>query len=85
MSESIQDNLRRIRDRIAEAAIAAGRKPEDVTLVAVSKTKPAEAVMAALDAGRRRAARAARDRLDDDELERAPLDDAHELLERAAP
>ncbi len=51
MSESIQDNLRRIRDRIAEAAIAAGRKPEDVTLVAVSKTKPAEAVMAALDAG----------------------------------
>ena len=51
MSESIQDNLRRIRDRIAEAAIAAGRKPEDVTLVAVSKTKPVEAVMAALDAG----------------------------------
>ncbi|WP_428487522.1 YggS family pyridoxal phosphate-dependent enzyme [Rhodopila sp.] len=47
----IADNLRRIRERIAAAAIAAGRKPEDVTLVAVSKTKPAEAVIAALQAG----------------------------------
>ncbi len=47
----IADNLRRIRDRIANAAIAAGRKPEDVTLVAVSKTKPAEAVIAAVEAG----------------------------------
>jgi PLP dependent protein len=51
MSESISDNLRRVRDRIANAAIAAGRKPEDITLVAVSKTKPAEAVVAALQAG----------------------------------
>jgi PLP dependent protein len=51
MSDSIQDNLRRVRDRIAEAAIAAGRKPEDITLVAVSKTKPVEAVVSALDAG----------------------------------
>src|ERR1700684_1223077 len=51
MSESISDSLRRVQDRIANAAIAAGRKPEDITLVAVSKTKPAEAVAAALDAG----------------------------------
>jgi pyridoxal phosphate enzyme (YggS family) len=48
---AIADNLRRIRDRIAGAAIASGRKPEDVTLVAVSKTKPAESVVAALQAG----------------------------------
>jgi pyridoxal phosphate enzyme (YggS family) len=47
----IADNLRRIRDRIANAAIAAGRDPGSVTLVAVSKTKPAEAVLAALQAG----------------------------------
>jgi pyridoxal phosphate enzyme (YggS family) len=47
----IQDNLRRIQDRIANAAIAAGRRPEDVTLVAVSKTKPQEDVIAALAAG----------------------------------
>jgi len=47
----IAENLRRVRDRIASAAIKAGRKPEDVTLVAVSKTKPVEAVRAALEAG----------------------------------
>jgi hypothetical protein len=48
---SISENLRRVLDRIADAAINAGRRPEDVTLVAVSKTKPAEAVRAALAAG----------------------------------
>jgi pyridoxal phosphate enzyme (YggS family) len=48
---AIGDNLRRVRDRIANAAIKAGRRPEDVTLVAVSKTKPVEAVRAALAAG----------------------------------
>ncbi|MEJ0018415.1 MAG: YggS family pyridoxal phosphate-dependent enzyme [Acetobacteraceae bacterium] len=47
----IAGNLRRVRERIAEAAIRAGRRPEDVTLVAVSKTKPVEAVRAALAAG----------------------------------
>ena len=48
---AIGDNLRRVRERIAHAAIKAGRRPEDVTLVAVSKTKPIEAVRAALAAG----------------------------------
>ena len=48
---AIADNLRRVRERIANAAIKAGRRPEDVTLVAVSKTKPVEAVRAALAAG----------------------------------
>jgi pyridoxal phosphate enzyme (YggS family) len=51
MSDSIADNLRRVQDRIATAAISAGRKPEDITLVAVSKTKPVDAVVAALGAG----------------------------------
>src|ERR1700693_1233396 len=51
MSDSISDNLRRVQDRIANAAIAAGRKPEDITLVAVSKTKPVEAIVAAMAAG----------------------------------
>lgn len=50
-TETIADNLRRVRDRIAAAAIRAGRRPGDVTLVAVSKTKPVEAVAAALAAG----------------------------------
>jgi hypothetical protein len=48
---TIKDNLHRVRERIANAAIKAGRRPEDVTLVAVSKTKPIEAVRAALEAG----------------------------------
>ncbi len=47
----IAENIRRIRDRIANAAIAAGRQPDAVTLVAVSKTKPQDAVLAALAAG----------------------------------
>lgn len=48
---AVAENLRRVRERIANAAIAAGRRPEDVSLVAVSKTKPVEAVMAAIAAG----------------------------------
>ena len=51
MNEAISDNLRRVQDRIANAAVAAGRKASDITLVAVSKTKPVEAVVAALAAG----------------------------------
>lgn len=48
---TIADNLARVRERIANAAIGAGRRPDDVTLVAVSKTKPVEAVLAAMAAG----------------------------------
>ncbi len=47
----IADSLQNIRDRIGEAALAAGRRPEDVTLVAVSKTHGADAVEAAIAAG----------------------------------
>jgi pyridoxal phosphate enzyme (YggS family) len=39
--------------RIARAAQAAGRDPNDVTLVAVSKTQPWEAIQPVLDAGQR--------------------------------
>jgi pyridoxal phosphate enzyme (YggS family) len=51
MEPDIAANLLHIRSRIAAAALAAGRRAEDVTLVAVSKTKPIEAVRAALAAG----------------------------------
>ncbi|HWT10732.1 MAG TPA: YggS family pyridoxal phosphate-dependent enzyme [Roseomonas sp.] len=47
----IAANLAAIRARIAEACIRANRAPEEVTLVAVSKTHPQEAVVAALAAG----------------------------------
>ncbi len=43
--------LAAIRARIAEACLRANRAPEAVTLVAVSKTHPQEAVIAALAAG----------------------------------
>jgi pyridoxal phosphate enzyme (YggS family) len=40
-----------IRTRITKAAMAAGRNPDDITLVAVSKTHPAAAVADAIAAG----------------------------------
>jgi PLP dependent protein len=47
------DRIAAVRERIARAAARAGRRPEQVTLVAVSKTFPAEAVRAAFAAGLR--------------------------------
>lgn len=49
----IADLLNRVQDDIQNAALEAGRKPEDVKLVAVSKTKPVELIMEAYDAGQR--------------------------------
>jgi PLP dependent protein len=49
--ENIAANLREIRAHMDAAARGADRKPQDVTLIAVSKTHPAEAVEAALAAG----------------------------------
>jgi len=48
---SIASNLQGIRDRVRSAALAAGRKPEAVRLVAVSKTRPACDVLEACLAG----------------------------------
>lgn len=43
--------IEQVRSRIAKAATAAGRDPASVTLIAVSKSKPAEDVAAAAAAG----------------------------------
>jgi hypothetical protein len=51
MPPSIAENLAALRERIAAAARAAGRSPEEVRLMAVSKTQPAAAVLEALRAG----------------------------------
>jgi len=52
MAESaIPQNLQLIRERIAAAARRAGRNAEDVTLIAVSKTQPVEAIREAYAAG----------------------------------
>jgi len=53
MEEAIAASLKAVRARISAAALGAGRPADAVTLVAVSKTKPAAAVRAALAAGQR--------------------------------
>lgn len=50
---SIAHNLQRIRLRLHQAEAAAGRTPDCVRLIAVSKTKPVEALIAAYRAGQR--------------------------------
>lgn len=50
---SIAENLARVRERIATAASRAGRTPEDIALMAVSKTFPAERIREAYGAGLR--------------------------------
>jgi pyridoxal phosphate enzyme (YggS family) len=50
---SIAQNLALVRDRIAAAARRAGRQPEDIALMAVSKTFPVERIREAYDAGLR--------------------------------
>ncbi|MCX7818643.1 MAG: YggS family pyridoxal phosphate-dependent enzyme [Kiritimatiellae bacterium] len=48
---SIADRVARVRERIERACAAAGRRSEEITLVAVAKTHPPEAVAAAAAAG----------------------------------
>jgi PLP dependent protein len=50
---TIQENLLRVKEQIADAAQRAGRSPEEITLIGVSKTQPAEAIERAFDAGLR--------------------------------
>jgi hypothetical protein len=45
------ENYLKVKERVAEAAIRSGRKPEDVMLIAVSKTKSVEEIMPAVEAG----------------------------------
>ena len=51
MSEEIRTRLAEVRGRIHNAAQRAGRRAEEVTLIAVSKTFPATIVQQAVDAG----------------------------------
>ncbi|WP_061322350.1 YggS family pyridoxal phosphate-dependent enzyme [Serratia rubidaea] len=50
---TIQQNLQDVRSRIARAAESCARAPEEVTLLAVSKTKPVAALAEAIAAGQR--------------------------------
>lgn len=47
----IQENIAKVRENIDAACLRAKRRPQDVTLIAVSKTQPVELLREALDAG----------------------------------
>jgi pyridoxal phosphate enzyme (YggS family) len=47
----VRENLLRIQERMASAAERAGRRTEEITLIAVSKTHPASAIREAYEAG----------------------------------
>jgi pyridoxal phosphate enzyme (YggS family) len=48
---SVRENLLGIQERIASAAARSGRRAEEITLIAVSKTHPASAIHEAYEAG----------------------------------
>ncbi len=50
-AEQLAENIAHVRDNIARAALKVGRNPAEVTLVAVSKTKPVELVEMAYNLG----------------------------------
>jgi len=50
---TIRENLQQVRQKIEAAARRASRKPEDILLIGVSKTHPADAIREAHDAGLR--------------------------------
>lgn len=52
-SQAIRDRLQKQRQRVAAAAAAAGRDPSSVGIIAVSKTHPVEAIVAAYESGQR--------------------------------
>jgi PLP dependent protein len=49
----IFENVGRVREQVERAAKRAGRDPSEIALMAVSKTKPVEAIREAFDAGQR--------------------------------
>ncbi len=49
----VTENFRKIQDLLAKAAVDAGRSPDEIRLLAVSKNKPPEAVLEAYAAGQR--------------------------------
>ena len=49
----LEENLKKVQEEIEESCRKAGRDPKNVTLIAVSKTKPAEDIMELYRAGQR--------------------------------
>ena len=53
VQNKVRENLVRVQERIAAAASRSGRRPEEITLIGVSKTHPGELIRAAFEAGLR--------------------------------
>ncbi len=70
--QRIRDNLLRVQERIDAAARKVGRRSDEITLIGVSKTHPAEAIRAAYEAGLRHFGE---NRVQEWEGKRAPLVD----------
>ena len=51
MNMSIRENIQQVRENIAAAALSAGRRPEDITLVGGSKMNDTAACREAIAAG----------------------------------
>ncbi len=49
--EGIRERAARVRDRMGQAAVRSGRRPEEIRLVAVGKAQPPEAIGEAVEAG----------------------------------
>lgn len=49
--KQIQEQVLYVKEKIATAAMQAGKKPQDITLVGVTKTQPVQAVKALLNCG----------------------------------
>lgn len=50
-SSDLRENIKTVRDRIATAAKNANRDPDEITLIAVGKTHPAETLIPAIQSG----------------------------------
>ncbi len=48
---TLRDRFADVRERIASAAHVVGRLPDDITLVAITKTHPVETLKAAIELG----------------------------------
>jgi pyridoxal phosphate enzyme (YggS family) len=48
---SIADNIMRLQARVASRALAIGRNPNEIEIVAISKTQPPQAIISAVQAG----------------------------------
>jgi pyridoxal phosphate enzyme (YggS family) len=73
----VRENILRVQDRIAAAAEKVGRNRSEITLIAVSKTHPAEAIRAAYDAGLRHFGE---NRVQEWEVKRAPVAELPEAV-----